>query len=72
LRDDVDIIVPCNAINSMGESIELSIPKDELETTLDGMLKEKAIEIQKQREAAIAHNKTRRDKVNPFHPAYTT
>jgi hypothetical protein len=56
----------------MGESIELSIPKDELETTLDGMLKEKAIEIQKQREAAIAHNKTRRDKVNPFHPAYTT
>ena len=71
LKDDVDIIIPCNVITTIGDSIELSVPKEELGSTLDGISREKADEIQSQREAAIAHNRGKRVKVNPFHPAYT-
>ncbi len=69
LKDDVDIIIPCSVITTIGDSIELSVLKEELGSTLDGISKEKADEIQRQREAAAAHNRTGRAKVNPFQSA---
>jgi sporulation protein YlmC with PRC-barrel domain len=56
LKEDVDIIVPSEVIVSIDESIRLSVSKDELETSLDGILRERAIEIKNQREAAAAHS----------------
>ncbi|MCK5239848.1 MAG: PRC-barrel domain-containing protein, partial [Candidatus Thorarchaeota archaeon] len=46
LKDDVDIIIPCSVIKTIGDTIELSVPKEELGSTLDGISKEKADEIQ--------------------------
>ncbi|MFW9907304.1 MAG: PRC-barrel domain-containing protein [Candidatus Thorarchaeota archaeon] len=71
LKNDVDIIIPCDAITSFDDTIRLSVPKDELDTTMDGILKEKKLEIQKQREAASAHNRNDRVKVNPIRRSYT-
>ncbi len=68
LKEDVDIIVPYNVITSIGDSIQLSVSKDELDTTLDGILKEKAIEIQEQRKAARSRGTTRKARVYPFWP----
>ncbi|MHA2376186.1 MAG: hypothetical protein ACXAB9_08455 [Candidatus Thorarchaeota archaeon] len=68
LKDDVDIIVPYNVIISVGETIQLSVSKDELDTTLDGILKEKAKEIQEQRRAASSRDTTRKARVYPFWP----
>ncbi|MHA2374062.1 MAG: PRC-barrel domain-containing protein [Candidatus Thorarchaeota archaeon] len=68
LKDDVDIIVPYNVITSIGETIQLSVSKDELDTTLDGILREKAKEIQEQRRAASSRDTTRKARVYPFWP----
>ena len=69
LKEDVDIIVPSNVIVSIDESIRLSVSKDELETSLDGILRERAIEIKNQREAAAVHNRDKKVRV-PVYPRY--
>ena len=68
LKDDVDIIVPSNVISSVHDSIQLSVSKDELDTTIDGILKEKAIEIQQARKAAKHQRSARRERVVAFWP----
>jgi sporulation protein YlmC with PRC-barrel domain len=68
LKDDVDIIVPSNVISSIHDSIQLSVSKDELDTSLNGILKEKAMEIQQAREAARDHRSTRKERVVTFWP----
>ncbi|MHA2071345.1 MAG: hypothetical protein ACW985_06115 [Candidatus Thorarchaeota archaeon] len=47
LKDDIDIIVPFEVIVSIDESIRLSVSKDELDASLDGILREKALEIKR-------------------------
>lgn len=69
LKEDVDIIVPFQVIVSIDESIRLSVSKDELDTSLDGMLRERAIEIKNQREAAAAHSHGKKVRV-PLHWRY--
>jgi sporulation protein YlmC with PRC-barrel domain len=69
LKEDVDIIVPFKVIVSIGESIKLSVSKHELDTSLDGMLRERAIEIKNQREAAAAHSHGKKVRV-PIYPRY--
>lgn len=71
LKEDVDIIVPSDVITSIDDSIRLSVAKDELETTLDGTLRERAIEIQNAREAAKSHSRPSRERVYAFWP-YTS
>jgi len=66
LKEDVDIIIPFQVIVSIDESIRLSVSKDELDTSLDGILRERAIEIKNQREAAAAHSLDKKVRV----PAY--
>ncbi|MHA2358892.1 MAG: hypothetical protein ACXAB5_01340 [Candidatus Thorarchaeota archaeon] len=68
LKNDVDIIVPSNVISSVHDSIQLSVSKDELDTTINGILKEKAMEIKKAREAAKQHRGARRERVVAFWP----
>lgn len=68
LKDDVDIIVPSNVISSIHDSIQLSVSKDELDTTLNGILKERAMEIQQARESARSHRSTRKERVVTFWP----
>lgn len=68
LKDDVDIIVPFEVIVSIDESIKLSVSKDELDASLDGILRERALEIKEQRLAAAAHNKAQRQRVRAFSP----
>lgn len=68
LKDDVDVIVPCDVIVSVDDSIRTSVSRDELETTLDGILKEKAKEIQDARAAAKQRHDTRRERVYAFWP----
>jgi sporulation protein YlmC with PRC-barrel domain len=72
LKDDVDIIVPFEVIVSIDESIKLSVSKDELDASLDGILRERALEIKKQRQAAMAHNQAKKQRVSanwPYRPA---
>ncbi|MFX1483883.1 MAG: PRC-barrel domain-containing protein [Promethearchaeota archaeon] len=69
LKEDVDIIVPFKVIVSIDESIRLSVSKDELDTSLDGILRERAIEIKKQREAAAAYSHDKKVRV-PIYPRY--
>jgi len=71
LKEDIDIIVPCSVINSIGSSIQLTVKKGELDTTLDGVLKEKMIEIKKARKEASRQHRDRRDRVYPFFPLTT-
>jgi sporulation protein YlmC with PRC-barrel domain len=71
LKEDVDIIVPSDVITSIDDSIRLSVSKDELETTLDGTLRERAIEIRNAREAAKSHSRPSRERVYAFWP-YTS
>jgi sporulation protein YlmC with PRC-barrel domain len=66
LKENVDIIVPFKVIVSIDESIRLSVSKDELDTSLDGILRERVIEIKNQREAAAAHSHGKKVRV----PAY--
>ncbi len=66
LKEDVDIIVPFEVIVSIGDSIKLSVSKDELDTSLEGVLKERALEIKKQRQAAEAHNRAKKQRVGAF------
>jgi sporulation protein YlmC with PRC-barrel domain len=66
LKEDVDIIVPFEVIVSIDESISLSVSKDELDTSLDGVLKERALEIKNQREAAAAHSHGKKARVPAF------
>jgi sporulation protein YlmC with PRC-barrel domain len=66
LKKDVDIIIPFDVIESIDESIKLSVSKDELDTSLDGILKERAIEIKNQREAAAAHGGGKKARVPAF------
>jgi sporulation protein YlmC with PRC-barrel domain len=66
LKEDVDIIVPFKVIVSIAESIRLSVSKDELDTSLDGILRERAIEIKNQREAAVAHSHGKKARVPVF------
>jgi sporulation protein YlmC with PRC-barrel domain len=66
LKEDVDIIVPFEVIVSIDESIKLSVSKDELDTSLDGILKERALEIKNQREAAAAHSGAKKVRVPAF------
>jgi sporulation protein YlmC with PRC-barrel domain len=68
LRDDVDIIVPSTVISSIDDSIQLSVSKDELDTSLNGILKEKAIAIQQARNAAKDHRSRRKERVVAFWP----
>ena len=68
LKDDVDIIVPSKVISSIGDSVQLTVSKDELDTTLDGILKEKAMKIQQERAAAKDHRRARRERVVAFWP----
>jgi sporulation protein YlmC with PRC-barrel domain len=70
LKDDVDIIVPFEVIVSIDESIRLSVSKDELDASLDGVLRERALEIRKQREAAAVHNRGKKQRVRAFWPYY--
>jgi len=69
LKEDVDIIVPFQVIVSIDESIRLSVSKDELDASLDGILKERANEIKYQREAAAAHSHGKKVRV-PAHWRY--
>jgi sporulation protein YlmC with PRC-barrel domain len=71
LKEDVDIIIPSNVIVSIDESIRLSVSKDELDTSLDGILRERAIEIKNQREAAAAHSHEKNVRV-PVYLRYDT
>ncbi|MHA2146674.1 MAG: hypothetical protein ACXAB0_14615 [Candidatus Thorarchaeota archaeon] len=66
MKEDVDIIVPFEVIVSIDESISLSVSKDELDTSLDGVLKERALEIKNQREAAAAHSHGKKARVPAF------
>ncbi|MHA2355901.1 MAG: PRC-barrel domain-containing protein [Candidatus Thorarchaeota archaeon] len=66
LKEDVDIIVPFEVIVSIKESIKLSVTKDELDASLDGILRERAIEIKKQRQAAEAHSRAKKQRVRAF------
>ncbi|UCH04149.1 MAG: PRC-barrel domain-containing protein [Candidatus Thorarchaeota archaeon] len=68
LKEDVDIIVPSDVITSIENTIRLSVSKDELDTTLDGVLRERAMEIRKEREAAKHHGKSTRERVYAFWP----
>ncbi|MFX1560709.1 MAG: PRC-barrel domain-containing protein [Promethearchaeota archaeon] len=71
LKENVDIIIPFNVIVSIDESIRLSVSKDELDTSLDGMLRERAMEIKNQREAAAAHSHEKKVRV-PVYLRYDT
>jgi sporulation protein YlmC with PRC-barrel domain len=66
LKEDVDIIIPFDVIISIDESIRLSVLKDELDTSLDGILRERATEIRNQREAAAAHSGGEKVRVPAF------
>ncbi|MHA2603256.1 MAG: PRC-barrel domain-containing protein [Candidatus Thorarchaeota archaeon SMTZ1-83] len=68
VKEDVDIIVPSDVIASIEDTIRLSVSKDELDTTLDGVLRERAMEIRNAREAATTHNKPTRERVYAFWP----
>ncbi len=68
LKDDVDVIVPCDVIVSVDESIRISVSRNDLETTLDGILEEKAKEIQEARAAAKQRHDARRERVYAFWP----
>jgi sporulation protein YlmC with PRC-barrel domain len=69
LKEDVDIIVPFEVIASIDEkSIRLSVSKDELDASLDGILRERALEIEKQREAALTHSHAKKQRVRAFSP----
>ena len=68
LKDDVDIIVPFEVIDSIDESIKLSVSKDELDASLDGILREKALEIKKQRQAADDLYRAKKQRVRAYWP----
>ena len=68
LKDDIDILVPSNIISSIHDSIQLSVSKNELDTTLNGILKEKAIKIQQARKAGSSRGSTGRERVVAFWP----
>ncbi|MFX0046023.1 MAG: PRC-barrel domain-containing protein [Candidatus Hermodarchaeota archaeon] len=68
LKKDVDIIVPSDVITSIEDTIQLSASKDELDTTLDGVLRERAMEIRNEREAAKHHSRSPRERVYAFWP----
>ncbi|MFW9803566.1 MAG: PRC-barrel domain-containing protein [Candidatus Thorarchaeota archaeon] len=68
LKDDVDIIIPFEVIVSIDESIKLSVSKDELDASLDGILRERAVEIKKQRQAAKTHNQAKKQRVRAVWP----
>ncbi|MHA1924667.1 MAG: hypothetical protein ACXABV_13995 [Candidatus Thorarchaeota archaeon] len=70
LKDDVDIIVPFEVIDSIDESIRLSVSKDELDASLDGILRERAIEIKKQRQAAAGLQRAKKQRVRAYWPYY--
>ncbi|MHA2043015.1 MAG: hypothetical protein ACW975_14270 [Candidatus Thorarchaeota archaeon] len=70
LKDDVDIIVPFEVIVSIDESIKLSVSKDELNATLDGILREKALEIKRQRQAAGDLYHAKKQRVRAYWPYY--
>jgi sporulation protein YlmC with PRC-barrel domain len=70
LKDDVDIIVPFEVIVSIDDSIRLSISKDELDASLDGILKEKALEIKKQRQAADDLYRAKKQRVRAYWPYF--
>ncbi len=57
LKADIDIIVPAETIESMGDQIKLKVSKDDLKLTMDKALESK--EVKKARDEA----KTRRDVV---------
>ena len=68
LKDDVDIIVPFEVIVSIDDSIRLSVSKDELDASLDGILREKALEIKKQRQAADDLYHAKKQRVRAYWP----
>ncbi len=71
LREDVDIIVPFEVIVSIDDSIKLSVSKDELDASLEGILREKALEIKKLRQDAddLYHAKKQRTRAYwPYRP----
>ncbi len=68
LKEDIDIIVPSDVIISIRDVIRLSVSRDELDSTLDGVLRERAIEIRSEREAAKHHSRPTRERVYAFWP----
>ncbi|MFW9944476.1 MAG: PRC-barrel domain-containing protein [Candidatus Sifarchaeia archaeon] len=68
LKEDVDIIVPSDFITSIEDTIRLSVSKDELDTTLDGVLRERAMQIRNEREATKHHSRPSRERVYAFWP----
>jgi sporulation protein YlmC with PRC-barrel domain len=68
LKEDVDIIVPFEVIVSIDESIKLSVSKDELDASLDGILREKALELKKQRKDADDLYHTKKQRVRAYWP----
>jgi sporulation protein YlmC with PRC-barrel domain len=70
LKDDIDIIVPFEVIVSIDESIRLSVSKDELDASLDGILREKALEIKRQRQAAGDLYHAKKQRVRAYWPYY--
>ncbi|UCE09427.1 MAG: PRC-barrel domain-containing protein [Candidatus Thorarchaeota archaeon] len=57
LREDIDIIVPTNVIESIGDDVRLLVTKDNLGTTMDEILKNKSADLRRMRTDA----ETRRD-----------
>ena len=53
LKTDVDIIVPADTIESMGDKIKLRVSKDELQLTMDNALED--AEIRNIEEETKAH-----------------
>ncbi|MHA2117576.1 MAG: PRC-barrel domain-containing protein [Candidatus Thorarchaeota archaeon] len=70
LKEDVDIIVPFEVIVSIDDSIKLSVSKDDLDASLDGILREKALEIKKQRQAADDLYHAKKQRVRAYWPYY--
>jgi len=70
LKDDVDITVPFEVIASIDGSIKLSVSKDELDASLDGIMIERALEIKKQRQAADGLHRPKKQRVRAFWPYY--
>ena len=51
LKSDIDIIVPCASIESMGEKIKLKVTKDELKLTMDQALRSDTVKSARERKA---------------------
>lgn len=68
LKEDVDIIVPFEVIVSIDESIKLSVSKEELDVSLDGILREKALEINKLRQDADDLYHAKKQRVHAYWP----